>query len=306
MVKKIKRKKSKAKKMSLRKKRKSGFRLPELKLLGVVFGLVFICAVVSIGFMFLADYVKKNWGVSERVGLIKLVDPPAWANAELKEKIYSAAMAYGEDLKLDDDAAISVHQNIETTVVWLDEIKVQTTDESFLVSAKWRKPIAMVKYGGDKFYADGELVILDYVSMPELPIVEVRGVSVWKRPLVGNLWGLEDLAAAVEILAMLEQRDKGIADDKGLLYHIAMIDISNFNGRENSAYPHIILYAKDGVEILWGAEAGKWQRHLEATDQEKLAMLYGYYQEHGSLLGGVKYIDLRQPQGKVSLPIDKY
>ncbi|GAI43037.1 unnamed protein product, partial [marine sediment metagenome] len=49
-----------------------------------------------------------------------------------------------------------------------------------------------------------------------------------------------------------------------------------------------------------------WQKYLEATDEEKLAKLYGYYKEYGSLLNAVKYINLRNPQETVPRPIDKY
>jgi hypothetical protein len=49
-----------------------------------------------------------------------------------------------------------------------------------------------------------------------------------------------------------------------------------------------------------------WGQHLEATDEDKLAKLYGYYKEYGSLMGRAKYINLRDPQDKIPLPIDKY
>jgi hypothetical protein len=70
--------------------------------------------------------------------------------------------------------------------------------------------------------------------------------------------------------------------------------------------PHIVLFAKDKTRIIWGAELGCWQRYLEAPDEDKLARLYNYYKQFGSLLDGVKYIDLRSPQGSVKQPIDRY
>jgi hypothetical protein len=81
---------------------------------------------------------------------------------------------------------------------------------------------------------------------------------------------------------------------------------ANYNGRKNDRRPHIILYAKDNTEITWGAELGKWQRHLESTDEQKLAKLYGYYKEYGTLSGRAKYINLRDPRDKIPLPIDRY
>ena len=99
--------------------------------------------------------------------------------------------------------------------------------------------------------------------------------------------------------------DKLVTPDKPLLYEIDRVDVSNFNGRENSKLAHIVLYAKDNTQIIWGAEIGKWQQHFESTDVQKIANLYEHYKEYGTLLG-VKYIILRDPQDNIPLPIDKY
>ncbi|MFQ6036968.1 MAG: hypothetical protein ACE5NM_14105, partial [Sedimentisphaerales bacterium] len=154
---------------------------------------------------------------------------------------------------------------------------------------------------------DAELVVLDFVPMPNLPVVKVKGLSpITKIPPVGKVWPREDLAAAVAILVQFDRMDKLVTPEAPLLYEIDSIDVSNFKGREDSRFAHIILYAKDNTEIMWGAEIGTWSRHLEAKDEEKLAKLYNYYTEHGSLLNGAKYIDLRNPQDTIPLPIDKY
>lgn len=280
---------------------------PSLKSILKVSAVVCVLAAVGIGFVFLAKYVKKAVPVSETVGSLELVNAPAWVNEPLKEKIYAAARAGGEDLKLDEDAAPSVQQNIETLVAWLDEVKVQTTHEQLLIEARWRKPLALVKLGLHKFYVDADLVVLDYIPMPTLPIVQVKGLSVARKlPPPGEVWQNETIAAAVAILARLNRMDKLVTPEKPLLFEIDNIDVSNFNGRQNSRFPHIVLYAKDNTEIIWGAELGKWQKYLEATDEEKLAKLYGYYEKHGTLLNSAKYINLCDPQDNIPLPIDKY
>jgi hypothetical protein len=142
--------------------------------------------------------------------------------------------------------------------------------------------------------------------MTSLPIVQIKGVSVTRMPNVGRVIENQDIASAVKVLAAFAQMDKSVTPDKPLLGEIESIDVSNFDGRQDRRQPHIILYTKDNTEIIWGAEFGTWQKHLEATDEEKLSKLYSYYKEHGSLLGGAKYINLRDPQNNVPLPIDKY
>jgi hypothetical protein len=280
---------------------------PSLKSILKVLAVVCVLAAVGIGFAFLEKYVKRAVPVSESSAPLELVDVPAWVNEPLKEKIYTAAGAYGEDLKLDETAARSAQQNIEALVAWLDEVKVQTTHDRLLIEARWRKPLALVKLGRHKFYVDARLVVLDFVPMPNLPIVRIRGLSAaTKTPPPGEVWQCDDLAAGVIILAKLDQMDKSVTPDKPLLYEIDSIDVSNFNGRRSRRKPHIVLYTKDDTEIIWGAEFGTWQRYLESPDEDKLAKLYGYYKEHGSLSGGVKYINLRNPQETVPRPIDKY
>ena len=89
------------------------------------------------------------------------------------------------------------------------------------------------------------------------------------------------------------------------MQEIASIDVANFDGRKNKREPHIVLYTKDNTQIIWGAEIGDWQRHLESPDDDKLAKLYTYYQQYGTL-SGVKYINLRDPRQTIYLPVDKY
>jgi len=292
---------------SKRKKQPKRIHWPSLVNTLKVLAVVCVLAAVGIGFAFLEKYVKRAVPVSESSAPLELVDVPAWVNDQLKEKIYTAAGAYDEDLKLDETAARSAQQNIEALVAWLDEVKVRTTHDRLLIEAKWRKPLALVKLGRHKFYVDARLVVLDFVPMPNLPIVRIKGLSAaTKTPPPGEVWQCDDLAAGVIILAKLDQMDKSVTPDKPLLYEIYSIDVSNFNGRRSRRKPHIVLYTKDDTEIIWGAEFGTWQRYLESPDEDKLAKLYGYYKEHGSLSGGVKYINLRNPQETVPRPIDKY
>ena len=307
-----KRTKSKAKKISFRlavskrkKQRKIAYR-PSLTGILKVLAAVCVLAAVVIGFVFLNKYVKKAIPVSEKTASLELVDVPAWVNEPLKEKIYAAAKANGEDLKLDEDAARLAAENL-ASVAWLNEVKVQVTHNSIRIEGLWRKPLALVKSGLQKFYVDAELVVLDFVPMPNLPVVKVKGLLVTtKPPPLGKVWQKDDLRAAVAILAQLDQMDSLVAAEKPLLYEIDSVDVSNFNGRKNRRLPHIVLYTKDDTRIIWGAEIGTWQRYLEATDEDKLAKLYSYYEEYGSLLGGAKYINLRDPQETISLPVDKY
>jgi len=262
------------------------------------------CAVVAIGAIlyFAEKYVKSTKPV--KTGPIVLMNAPEWVGDQLKAKILTSAG--DRTFRLDEDVAHLVAENLES-VAWLHNVKALTTDKSIQVHATFRKPIAIVKSGLRPFYVDAEQVVLDYVPMPHLFIVQIRGLSMLtKVPRFGEIWYQDDLAAAIMLIDLINRRDKTVTPQKPLLHEIAIIDVSNYNGRQDKRQPHIILYTKDNTTIIWGAELGTWQKHLESTDEQKLAKLYGYYKEKGTLSGGVKYINLRDPRDNIPLPIDKY
>jgi len=288
------------------KRAKSTEFLPAVKATFTAIVSAFILGGIIVGFFYIEKYVNVAAGVSEKTGALELVNPPEWVNEALKEKIYRAARAHGEDLKLDEYVAASVQHNITNYISWLENVRVQVSDTSIRIEADWRKPVALVKFGLEQFYVDAELVVLDYVSMPELPIVQVTGLAAKTQiPRPGSVWQHEDLAAAVELILKLDLMDKLVTPDKPLLFEIESIDVSNFNGRKNPGFAHIILYAKDRTEIMWGAQVGAWHRYLEASDEEKLAKLYNHYKEYGTLMN-VKYIKLNDPQQVVPRPTDRY
>jgi len=308
-----KRKKSKPKKISFKlsgfkkkKRKRASWFGPSLIIILKVLAVVCVLCGIVIGLMFLEKYVKETIPARQGAGDLELADVPLWVSDQLKEKVYTIATADGSSLGL-DDAALSVQRNIEELMPWLYEVKVRATHNILRVEATWRKPVALVKSGLIKFYVDAEQVVLDYMEMPDLPIVEIKGLPlITKIPPLGEVWQRDDLAAAIRILDRLDDMDKSLTPDKPLLREIDCIDVSNFNGRHNSRQAHIILYTKDNTEIIWGAEVEKWQQHLESTDEQKLAKLYVYYKENGTLSGAAKFINLRDPRDNIPLPIDKY
>jgi len=270
-------------------------------------GVVCAFGLVVLFFAYLGRYVKKVVPVSEKTGILKLVDPPVWLNEPLKEKIFAASIADNEDLKLNEEAARSIQKNLQSRVAWIDNVRVQVTHDSIYIKARWRKPLALIESEGHKFYVDANLTVLDYLPVSNLPVVEVKGLAESRGiPQPGKTWSRDDLTAAVNILSRLDRMDKLVALNKPLLGKISSIDMRNFNGRNKENEPHIVLHTTDDIEIIWGAELGTWQRYLEATDEEKLAKLYGFYKEHNFTLGEVKYINLRDPQDRIRQPTDKY
>lgn len=285
-------------------------RFAAVRTTAVIFAFIALFVAIGVGFVFLDRYVKSNLDLSQKTVPLRLVDFPDWGGSELQEKIKSTAGKSPADFRLTEDAAMKIGENL-ATLAWLYDVQVRLSNQAIVVNAKYRKPVGLVKDHNQQFLIDSELIILDYIPISRLPLVEIMGVPgyllTWRS--VGTKWQRDDIAAAVELLVLLEKMDSQVVPNKPLLAEIKSIDMSNFNGRRSNSQPHIVLYAKDGTEIKWGAEKGTWQRYLEAKDEEKLTLLYNTYQELGTvqLRAAQKgsFIDLTRPQ-TLSLPIDRY
>ncbi|MDO8303597.1 MAG: hypothetical protein Q7T18_10175 [Sedimentisphaerales bacterium] len=262
---------------------------------------VFTISVVLVGiafsFYYLERYVHTSPKVRHTVSKLKF-DKPLWTSVELLARIKEAA-SRNEDFTIDDDLAASVARNL-STVAWLENVKVRVVGDAVVVSANWRRPVALYRGQDRQVYVASDLTILDYVPLPAAPIVELTGVGIGNAPPVGKVWDKADVAAAVEVLRLLDKMDM-LTTQKPLLSRIASIDTSNLDGRKSATEPHIVLVTKDGKNINWGAAIGASQRYVEASDEEKLAMLYDYYKLNGTLQN-IKYIELRYPQRPVPQP----
>jgi hypothetical protein len=250
-------------------------------------------------------YVKTISPAAE--GPLVLVGVPEWVRGDLRQHV--AQVAGGTRFPLTEETAAVLARNLKP-MSWLDDVDIQVTHNCVRVKARWRKPVAVIDVPEDrsKIYVDTDLVVLDYLPMPHLPIVELKGVSLNWVPLPGQVYDQQDVAAGVALVMLLQRMDTEYVPKKPLLDHIASIDVRNFKGRKNGREPHLVLRSTDDTQIFWGAEVGEWTKYGEARDDQKLAKLYVYYHDHGSLGAGAKYIyiNLCDPQDKLPKPIEKY
>ena len=240
---------------------------------------------------------------ADEKGALILVEVPAWVNYDLKARV--AEMAGGSRFPIKDETAEVVTRNL-APMAWLADVSVQVTHDAVRVKARWRKPVALIQKGTTKYYVDSDLIVLDHMPMPQLPIVEVKGMAAGPVPTPGERFDRDDLAAAVALICLLNRADAEFAPKTPLLEQIESIDVTNFKGRKRGRDPHIVLNTKNAMQIWWGAEIGEWAKHLEARDEDKLANLYSYYMEFGFLIAEARYLNVRDPQGRLFLPVDKY
>ncbi len=281
--------------------------LKVLKTFSVIFVLVGIC----VGFWFLDRYRRQIQPTEEALAALKLVDPPSWVNEELKRKIALAALPNRASLKLDENSAAVVEERLRS-LAWLTNVVVETTARGILISADYRQPVVTVDMpqGQGKYYLSGEMVVMDYLPMDGLPIVRLDGIENATPPAVGQTWRRDDISAAIDILDKLRRMDRDMVrrGDPPLLPEVESIDVTNLDGRRDAKSPHIILKTPDGTQILWGARLGMAARHMEANDEEKLVMLYGFFLQPKSngakptLQGRVKYVELRIPRDSIPRP----
>jgi hypothetical protein len=264
----------------------------------ILFCAICIAAAIAAVFVLLDRYNKRS-SLGDKVGPLELLDKPAWFNAQLIQKVHSAAG--GSEFRLDENAARTVAQNLQS-MIWLYDVKAQTTSNSVAVSAKYRRPVGLIKRSRTTYYIDSDAVVLQYLPIEGLTIVEIKGFSARSIPPAGDTMADDDIAAAIKLLTVFETMDQISTPEAPLLGEIASIDVSNLDARRTRRKPHIVLYAKDGTQVNWGAAYGRSARYLEASEKEKVAMLYEFYKDHSTIQGKVKYIELRNPQEAIPRP----
>jgi len=279
-----------------------------LKTFSVILVLVCIC----VGFWFLDRYRRQIHPTEEALAALKLVEPPAWVNNDLKRKIAVTALPDKASLKIDEKSAALVEERLRK-LPWLTNVFVETTAKGILISVDYRQPVAVIETPSSKdgcYYLSRDMVVLDYMPMEGLPIVEITGMTSLGYLSPGQTLKNEDISTAMDILDKLLGMDRDMVrrGDPPLMPEIKSIDVSNLDGRRDVKKPHIVLRAADGTEILWGAKLGVSARYMEANDHEKLAMLYEFFLQPASsggkptLQGRVKYVELRIPRDSIPRP----
>jgi len=266
-----------------------------------MFVVIAVVAAIVVGLFYLEKYVQIRKPISTGYGRIELAGKPQWFNSELAELVEKAVGS--EEVLLDETTAQKVGIAL-SSIVWLSGVKVQTVTDRVIVTAEYRKPVAVFNIGNRKYYIDGDGVVLDYIPISGLAIIEIKGLKVRNMPGVGAVWDDDDVEGGMELITLLGTMDGISVPEAPLLNEIAAVDVTNFDGRRRQRDPHIIIEAADGTPIHWGAAPGRAAINLEALEREKLAMLYGFYNRYGTvqLKGRVKYIDLRNPQNEIPRP----
>lgn len=287
-----------------RKKKNTPLIPPWARVMLTVIGFALLAAGLTAGFMYMEQYVKTLPQRQPHARPLKLLNPPSWLGEAWTDRILETTE--NSRFLLDEAAARTVSEKLGR-IPWLYDVQVKTTQNTLDISAQYRRPIIAATVGGKRYYVDEHDVVFEALPVTKIAVPEVIGFSERTIPTAGTVWLAEDIKAAVELIHILGLMDLPTEENpnpKPLLDEIENIDVANFAGRKSESQPHLILNVKDGTtQIYWGAAWGQAARALEADDKEKLTSLYQQYAEYGNtLMGKVKFIELRQPQSLVPRP----
>ena len=276
-----------------------GWRLGKLLVWG------FMGAMVVVGFSYLEDYVRE---ISRRRNValtVELKNRPHWASEELIEQVCLSTGIRGDDFLLDKQLTEKWARNLAENP-WVKELKLMRKcyDGRLEIDCELRQPLASLSQGQKIFFLDADGVLLPAQPLHQGAgghLVQLRGAQ-FNTPQPGERINSPALLAGLEVLALIRQVDEQLPRQERLWQELAVMDVSNYEGRLKPAEPHLVLYTANQTQIRWGAAPDRSRPYYEAPAEVKLATLYKSYKRHGTL-EAYQYVDLRDLRKEKADPL---
>lgn len=253
------------------------------------------------------NYVQHNVAYSAEPPKVVLKNRPAWMTDLLYAQICRAARPSGAHSSLNSqtllqDTALNLKKDPRTGA-WIKQIHQirliydKAPGDTLLLDCEFRAPLALVKHSDDYYYlVDGEGIALPerykteqvskivFTNTGAINLRIVQGLA-GKRPLPGEQWEGQDLAAALDMAKILYGQP--FAEE------ILTIDVSNFQGRKNPHDAHLVLMTQRNTQIRWGRPANSTDYLVEVPPAQKLRNLQAIYQQYHRVDAGHAWVDLR-------------
>ena len=263
--------------------------------------------IVLVVIPFLMLIAGAVWGMAKLEGYVKYVahdrgipvevcfvgEKPAWATDALIEKI-NASCKIGSDVFLLEESLVKELWANLSQNPWVESISQvrKCYSGKIEIDYKLREPIAVIIRDDVTRYLDAEGVVLDCVAVQK-HLIRIDG-SYQAVPLPGHKIMQDDVMAALKILSRIAYIDGELQDESERIWtELARIDISNYQGRNDSGKSHINLFTHKNTEIRWGVQIGSEVGNLEAEDKDKLTKLFTCYTIYGTLDISSAGIELR-------------
>ena len=262
-------------------------------ILGLLAGALAVLG-LTVGLNFLRDLeIRRN---VPPIKWVVLEDQPDWMDegtaTGICQMISDLAAQDPSDRNLPAKAAAKLAQNI-----WVKRVLpagvVNDYHGTLSIRCEFRKPIATVSSGAFLVRVDEDALVLPGRLLPTgLPVDKYKSILgvTSEPPGPGHIWDAPDLLAAVELLRLI--------GDRAFSREITAVDVSNYNGRQNSSKSRIVMFTEQGTILKWGRAIGT-EGHIEVDHHQQVQHLDGLFAEHSSL-NTLLYVDLRgrEPRGK--------
>jgi len=256
-----------------------------------------------LGFRYLDGYVHRIAQAREVSLTVSLKNPPRWAGEELIEMVCLSSGIRSDDFLLEKDLTPDWVANLERNP-WIRKVNRirKFYNGRVELDCEFRQPIASVKQHQQTYYLDPEGVVLPYAPV-SCHLIRLDGIH-GSIPEPGGTISNSDGLAGLEVLTKILQMDEQLPRTDRIWNELAVLDVSNYEGRISSTHSHLTLFTNNMTEIRWGAAVGRSLPFHEADFKYKLSTLYRTFKKFRSL-DTMQYVDLRDWPKEKADPLRK-
>lgn len=277
---------------------------PRLKLILNVAAAVSFATIFVLGVRFSRDFADKSVLKPAAVN-VTLVNPPAWMNDDVRQRIVQIATPVSAKSSLDHEQVKEIAQ-ILAAEPWVKKVnRVQRVygkqaGDTLEVDCDFRAPLALVQDDGWFWMVDADGVKLpERFAKDELAKVAIgRGLEKIQlrvvtgvhnpAPQAGERWAGRDLEAGLELARLFF--------DKPYMNDVAMIDVASVDPLHPEAVGaknEVVLHTRYNTQIRWGSPIRQSGFSVEVPSAQKLATLERLWHEYQRLDAGKPWIEIR-------------
>lgn len=254
---------------------------------------------------------------------VRLIDPPKWMPATLRENIRASLMPDGSAARTNLTEAVHARAEANPWIRSVERVwRRPTTSRKTCVlevRATYRRPLARVQTNRGYTFVSADGVRLPTGQVPRYrAVVRLSGgrtrteyylrdtdapAHIQPRPLayisiygalasapdVGQPWAGRDIADGIRLVRLIASRPYA--------NQITMMDVRNHGGRVDPRAPHLRMWAQVGRSRATDIRFGQFPRHEGdhvVSPDRKLSQLDEFVTRNGGRLAGTKaYLDLR-------------